>query len=276
MLKFDANKLISLLSDFHRLTGIKICIYDEDGTEVASVPEHICTFCEYVRSSDAGLAACKKSDCDAFSQCRKSGTTYTYRCHMGLTECVSPILQHNRIIGFIMLGQTADKSAGDFENIRRTLRAYNLDEKKAAALYAGIEFSSEEKVKSAVAIMNAIAGYLYLNKLIDSTENTAAKIAAYVNARLDGNLDVDTLCRVFALSRVDLYDYFRHAFGCTPARYVRKARLTRACELLESGKTTVTKIAQAVGVCDYNYFSKIFKAEYGISPREYRRKFATR
>ena len=78
MLKIDREKLISLLTDFYRLTGIKICVCDEEGNEISYVPEHLCAFCGYVRSSAAGSEACKKSDSDAFAVCKRTGEAYVY------------------------------------------------------------------------------------------------------------------------------------------------------------------------------------------------------
>lgn len=271
MLKFDREKLLSLLTDFHRLTGIKICIFDEEGTEISSVPEHLCAFCGYVRSSPEGRKTCKKSDEEAFAVCRKTGKPHVYSCHMGLTECVSPIIQQGRSIGFIMLGQTASGEKSDFEKLREKINSYSLNVREAEKLYSLIEFSDEEKVKAAVSVMEAIAGYLYLSKTIAAGESTASKLGAYVNENLSGDLSVNKLCRVFRLSRVDLYACFKHAFECTPAEYVKKMRLSRACELLGATALSVTQIAREIGVCDYNYFSKVFKANLGVSPREYRK-----
>jgi ligand-binding sensor protein len=269
MLKFDQEKLISLLTDFYRLTGIKICICDEEGREISYAPEHLCAFCGYIRSSAAGSAACAKSDEDAFAVCRKTGSAYVYTCHVGLTECVSPILQQGRLIGFIMLGQTVGSEERDFERIRPKIAAYALNEERAEGLYSLIKFSSEEKVRAAANLTEAIAGYLYLNKLIEAGENTGSKIGGYIRAHLDGDLSANALCRAFKISRVDLYACFKHTFSCTPAEYVKRARLDRSLELLAT-PLPITKIAQEIGICDYNYFSKIFKSSFGVSPRTYR------
>jgi YesN/AraC family two-component response regulator len=168
-----------------------------------------------------------------------------------------------------MLGQTVGGEKSDFEKIRPKINAYALNAEKAEGLYSLIKFSSEEKVRSAANLTEAIAGYLYLNKLIEAGENTGSEIGAYVRGHLDGDLSANALCRAFKLSRVDLYACFKHTFSCTPAEYVKKARLSRACELL-STSLPITKIAQEIGICDYNYFSKIFKSSFALSPRAYR------
>ncbi|MDR0449767.1 MAG: AraC family transcriptional regulator, partial [Treponema sp.] len=42
-------------------------------------------------------------------------------------------------------------------------------------------------------------------------------------------------------------------------------------ELLESGVKLISEIAEAVGISDYNYFTKVFKEETGITPSVFRR-----
>jgi two-component system response regulator YesN len=47
--------------------------------------------------------------------------------------------------------------------------------------------------------------------------------------------------------------------------------LQQAKILLKNSEKAISEIAEAVGFNDYNYFSRIFKKYYGISPRDYRK-----
>jgi YesN/AraC family two-component response regulator len=71
---------------------------------------------------------------------------------------------------------------------------------------------------------------------------------------------------------VEIYEIFKNTFNSTVADYVKKCRLKKAAELLKETSYSVNLIADKIGVPDYNYFSKIFKVAYGISPREFRKK----
>lgn len=270
MLRIDRDKLLSLLTDFYSLTTMKICVFDEEGNEISGVPEHLCAFCGYVRSSPAGESACLASDRHAFEVCRRTGEPYVYRCHMGLTECVSPIMQQGRCIGFIMLGQTASGDGKETFRLRQHLLRYGLDADRGVALYATIRFSPDEKVRAAVSILEACAGYLYLHKLVSADDGLWERTDAYIRAGLRGDLSVEALCRLCHLSRADLYVLFRQRVDMTPAAYVRQVRMNEAKTLLET-PLSVTEVAHRVGVCDYNYFSKLFRSAVGVSPRTYRR-----
>ncbi len=79
------------------------------------------------------------------------------------------------------------------------------------------------------------------------------------------------MCRRFHCSRKELYNIIKRAYDCTPAEFIKNRRLKYACELLQTTNNSVSKIAIMCGIEDYNYFSKIFKKELGIAPREYRK-----
>jgi len=70
------------------------------------------------------------------------------------------------------------------------------------------------------------------------------------------------------------YHRFRHLFkektGLSPLRYVMELRLERAKKLLLSGMR-VSKTADECGFYSEAQFSRIFKRETGLSPREFRK-----
>ncbi len=65
---------------------------------------------------------------------------------------------------------------------------------------------------------------------------------------------------------------FKSYIGCTPHRYALQCRLEKARELLKSTPLTVREVAYAVGFEDPQYFSRLFRADTGMSPREYRQR----
>ena len=269
MLKIDEKKLVGLLEDFNKLTGIKICIFDGQGREVACAPRRLCDFCEYVRSSEAGEGACALSDKQAFSACRRLGKQYRYTCHMGLTECVSPIMHDGVCIGYILIGQILGEGVTD-GYLAKKAEEYGLDASRVRELASALSLKSDDVIDAAVSIMDACASYLYLNKLVHAEKSLSVRLGEYITANIAGELSVDALCRKFKLSRVDLYSCFANFFDSTPAEYVKKTRLDTACRLLETTDLRIGDVCRRVGIVDYNYFSKIFRRTYGISPRDYR------
>ena len=82
-----------------------------------------------------------------------------------------------------------------------------------------------------------------------------------------------SLTEMYALSGVS-ETYFRKIFnkmyGMPPKRYVLLSRLNRAANLLIADPyLQVQEVAEAVGYTDTFHFSKIFKKEFNVSPKNY-------
>ena len=67
---------------------------------------------------------------------------------------------------------------------------------------------------------------------------------------------------------------FVRSVGMPPMRYLARWRAQRAAGLLVSTDQPVAAIGAAVGWPDPSQFSRRFRAEFGVSPREYRRHVA--
>jgi AraC-like DNA-binding protein len=60
--------------------------------------------------------------------------------------------------------------------------------------------------------------------------------------------------------------------GMTFTSYLKKLRLTEAARLLtEKAGATVTEIGYSVGYPNPPYFNKLFKKEYGCTPKVFRK-----
>ena len=269
------SKLSEILNDFYCITGIKICVFDATGSEIAYAPQIHCNFCKYVHKSQKGAALCDKCLQDAFDICRETKQTYIYYCHMGLVECVSPIFQLNTLIGFIMIGQIVNKDSSltsDFmDSVKSKLNNCNLDATNAEELIKSVPVSTFEKIKSSVSILETCASYIYLNKLLSEQSSFITEINSYIRKNIENNITVEDMCKALGVSLMELYYMCNAFFGSTPAKHVKKIRLETACELITDENVRISEIAYRVGICDYNYFSKIFKKEYGVSPTEYKK-----
>ena len=52
------------------------------------------------------------------------------------------------------------------------------------------------------------------------------------------------------------------------ASFIKLKRLTKAKELVLKTDMPIPTIADSVGFSDYNYFLRVFKKHYGISPKK--------
>nr|WP_308628567.1 AraC family transcriptional regulator [uncultured Eisenbergiella sp.] len=79
------------------------------------------------------------------------------------------------------------------------------------------------------------------------------------------DFNVEALCRSMHMNRVTLYRLFRETLGLSPNAYICQYRLEQAEKLLEMG-FSVKNTAFSCGYGDPFYFSRAFKARYGIPP----------
>ncbi|MBN3962353.1 AraC family transcriptional regulator [Nostoc sp. NMS8] len=77
-------------------------------------------------------------------------------------------------------------------------------------------------------------------------------------------------------SQIGLNDFklkrgFREVFGTTVLGYVQSLRLEQAKQLLIETNSTIVEIASQVGYESISHFGYLFKRQFGITPREYRK-----
>jgi transcriptional regulator GlxA family with amidase domain len=79
---------------------------------------------------------------------------------------------------------------------------------------------------------------------------------------------VSALCEYLQVSPATLARMFQTHHGESPAMYHQRLRMTRATELLETGRFSVKEIAYALGYKHPNDFSRGFKQFVGKSPKD--------
>ena len=72
---------------------------------------------------------------------------------------------------------------------------------------------------------------------------------------------------------VHLARVFRKHYDCTPGEYVRRLRIDFACRELSQSDRTLVEIALAAGFAHQAHFSRVFKAQTGMTPSAFRALF---
>ena len=128
---------------------------------------------------------------------------------------------------------------------------------------------------SYVKIMTICAQYLTLSNALPSVKPTVAELAKkYISENLSKKLSIPELCNTLGCSKSTLMSAFKKCYGITLNTYITDLRLSRAEILLKQSNISINEIASAIGFADQSYFSKVFSAKHGISPTEWRAKFA--
>lgn len=85
-----------------------------------------------------------------------------------------------------------------------------------------------------------------------------------------------SLAKRVGLNQNTLQEGFQQLFKKSVNQYIKEVRMERAKELLESSNLNITEITYNVGINSRSYFSKLFKEQYGVSPKEYLHKHRNR
>lgn len=97
------------------------------------------------------------------------------------------------------------------------------------------------------------------------------KTIEYIDRHYTEELTVENMTRISCLSRSHFSYLFKSITGRTLVEYVTDIRMAKVVEMLETTEMSVTEICYQTGFHNINYFNKVFKKIYGISPSQYRK-----
>ncbi len=92
-----------------------------------------------------------------------------------------------------------------------------------------------------------------------------------IEHKFHDDISICSLADELAISKNYLIKRFKAETGQTPGQYLTQYRLKRAAMLLAEHELSVQDIANAVGIPDANYFTKLFKKYYHMTPIQYRK-----
>ena len=86
----------------------------------------------------------------------------------------------------------------------------------------------------------------------------------------DQDITLEFICRYLNVSSAYFSTIFKKETGKTFISYLTDYRMEQACQLLKNTDEKTYIIADQVGYSDANYFSYVFKKQFGMSPSRYR------
>ena len=92
----------------------------------------------------------------------------------------------------------------------------------------------------------------------------------YISEHLAENITLEHMASLLHVSQYYLSKLFKEEKGDNFIKYVTNLRMNKAKDLLQDSSLSIKEITAATGYNDQNYFSKLFKLRYGITPTEFR------
>ena len=110
--------------------------------------------------------------------------------------------------------------------------------------------------------------------LAESNENDVYKKALhFIRANYTDGITVADVARHTGYSESYFGYAFKKKYKMSVSRYIRELQLAKAKDLLVDTAFAISAVASYVGFEDSNYFTAIFKKQFGISPKEFRKKY---
>lgn len=102
----------------------------------------------------------------------------------------------------------------------------------------------------------------------DDTYYNPAEIAKDIISK-PGNehLNINEIAEMLKMSQSNLDYYFKKEYGITPKRYQNQIKIERAKYLLK--ENNVTEVAMILGFDNISHFIRLFKTQYGSTPKQY-------
>lgn len=100
------------------------------------------------------------------------------------------------------------------------------------------------------------------------------KVQDYIEKYYEDKINVDDLTSHINIGRRTFERRFKDATNNTPIEYIQRVRIEAAKKFFEASRKNVSEVMYGVGYTDTKAFRAIFRKITGLTPIEYRNKFA--
>lgn len=269
----DKKNIGELLKDFYTLTGTRIAFCSQDFKEYIAEPKDICSFCSILRKDGNADKKCRECDRHAFEYAAHSRGLYVYECHAGLTEGVAPVVIEDKLLGYLMMGQTLRHIPDEqhWDNVYSRCRNFNVDFDSLKEAFLKLTHVEWEKIYAAARIMDISAKFIHLSNFIKVQEpSLLEKIKNYIESNMNNAVTISDMSRSLSISKSYLSHRIKSEFKRPFTRYLQDKRIEKAKIFLEQTDLDISRISEMVGFSDPNYFARIFKRATGSSATQYR------
>lgn len=167
---------------------------------------------------------------------------------------------------------------GDYVG-QKIIRFSPADKEKALSLFSKLHTEWENEVTDNQYVYYAhFYELLHYLKITSSPHDTAiarekdrlAPAIKYIQENYRKEIiEISRLARLCNLSEPYFRKLFKSAYSTSPAEYISDLKLDFAAHLLKSGLYNVSEASEKAGYRDEKYFSRRFKAHFGLSPKKY-------
>ena len=114
----------------------------------------------------------------------------------------------------------------------------------------------------------------YANSLRATDQERIGQVVNYIIEHFTEPIRLGEVAAVARMSETAFCRYFKERTNLAVFQFIAELRIGRACKLLIEKESSIARVASRCGYSNLSNFNRQFKAVSGMTPREYRRKYA--
>ncbi|MBO9727236.1 MAG: helix-turn-helix domain-containing protein [Chitinophaga sp.] len=116
--------------------------------------------------------------------------------------------------------------------------------------------------------------FIVFHGLKEHHDDNIKEVQSYIEKHYKEKLTVDELAKAFNMSRRSFERRFKKATRNTVAEYIQRVKIEGAKKQLEIGRKSIREVMLNVGYTDTQSFRDVFRRFTGMTPVEYKNKYA--
>lgn len=270
---FDQEQLLQLVTNLYVLTGMPANILDPQGRDICLFENHP-PFCRAINDLPEGHERCVACDAWKVKNYSADGGFQFYRCHAGICEAVMPLYDKSHPLAYLIFGCFLDDSPIEqqWADSRPRLGWYpGSMEELRRAFFQFRQYSAKE-LRAYSETLEALSAYIQLKGMIQATGRTdLQRLELYLDQHYMEKLSLASISEQLHIGRTKLCRLAKElSGGRTLSHLIAQRRISAAKALLLQNDMPISAVAEAVGISDYNYFSRVFRSVTGLTPRAFR------
>jgi AraC-like DNA-binding protein len=268
------DEVQEIFDHFSAIFDVKILFYSTDGDVVkVGLNRPNSQYCDLIQRKLYGRKACLEIDAARRNEAKTREKTISYCCHAGLDESLTPIYIDGCLLGFLGFGQFRTSQEISSKVVKDWSQKY--DPTDLINAYNQLPFYSKEKEKHLLGLLSILVKYIVSHRMITvKGDFLLQKIITFIQENLNKSISLKDVAMFAGRSESTISHLFQKKLNTSFKQTVINMKLDRADEYLRSNPhTKIRDVSERVGYDDPLYFSRLYKKNRKLTPRQYQQKF---